>query len=223
MKISKKAKYPLAAILSVLILAGGYCGVMKLMGRAPALNFEVVDQGRLLRSAQPGPADLDRMLADQGLKTILSLRGIGDYDERKWARDRGVNMVIMQMYADDPPTDDQIGLFFTIMRGDTVDLDRYSGAIERSFGLEGRRVKFPLPLLIHCEGGADRTGVMVALYRMAFQGWTLDQAKQEMTRRRHFSIFHPRLFKFLDRVAPRINKFYGADQPVKKKAAGEQE
>ena len=218
MKISNKAKYRLAGTLCVLAVAGGYLGVMALLGRAPALNFEVVDPGRLLRSAQPGPGDLDEMAADLGLKTILSLRGIGDFDERKWARDHGVKMVILRMYADDPPRDGQIGLFFTIMRGDTVDLDRYGGMIERTIGVEGTRAKFPLPVLIHCEGGADRTGVMVALYRMAFQGWTLERAKQEMTMHRHITFIHPRLFPFLDDIAPRINRFYGAAAPPGKEA-----
>jgi len=222
MKISKKRKYWLAGALFMLLLVGGYVGVMALLGRTPALNFEVVAKGRLLRSAQPGPGDLDEMAEDQGLGTVLSLRGIGDLDERKWAHDHGVKMVILQMYADDPPTDGQIGLFFTIMRGDTVDLDQYGSVIERTIGAVGSRVKFPFPVLIHCEGGADRTGVMVALYRMAFQGWTLDRAKQEMTLHRHISIMHPRLFQFLDEIAPRINKFHGAGQPIRKEAAGEQ-
>jgi protein tyrosine/serine phosphatase len=219
MSMAKKKKLWIAGALSLLALIGSYLGVMALLGRAPALNFEVVDQGRLLRSAQPGPGDLDRMLEHYGLKTIVCVRGNGEIFERRWARDHGVKMVIMQMFADDPPSDQQVGLFFTIMRGDTVDLDAYPDALERTIGVEGRSVKFPLPALIHCEGGADRTGVMVALYRIAFQGWTLDRAKEEMTIHRHLTFMHPGLFQFLDRAAPRINKFYGA-APVKEAADG---
>jgi protein tyrosine/serine phosphatase len=37
------------------------------------------------------------------------------------------------------------------------------------------------PFLIHCQHGADRTGTMVAMYRMAVQGWTKDAAIKEMT------------------------------------------
>lgn len=36
------------------------------------------------------------------------------------------------------------------------------------------------PVLIHCQHGADRTGTMCALYRIAVQGWTKDQAIAEM-------------------------------------------
>ncbi len=37
------------------------------------------------------------------------------------------------------------------------------------------------PVLVHCQHGADRTGTMCAVYRMAVQGWTREQAVQEMT------------------------------------------
>ena len=37
------------------------------------------------------------------------------------------------------------------------------------------------PVLVHCQHGADRTGSMVALYRIAVQGWTKEAAIREMT------------------------------------------
>jgi protein tyrosine/serine phosphatase len=36
------------------------------------------------------------------------------------------------------------------------------------------------PLMVHCRHGADRTGAMVALYRVVVQGWTREQAVREM-------------------------------------------
>ena len=36
------------------------------------------------------------------------------------------------------------------------------------------------PILIHCQHGADRTGVMCALYRTLRQGWDADEAVKEL-------------------------------------------
>lgn len=38
------------------------------------------------------------------------------------------------------------------------------------------------PVLVHCLFGSDRTGAMCALYRIAVQGWTKEEAIREMTR-----------------------------------------
>jgi protein tyrosine/serine phosphatase len=37
------------------------------------------------------------------------------------------------------------------------------------------------PVFVHCQHGADRTGTMCAIYRVAVCGWTKDEAIQEMT------------------------------------------
>lgn len=38
------------------------------------------------------------------------------------------------------------------------------------------------PVFVHCMAGSDRVGLMVAAYRVAVQGWTKEQAIDEMTR-----------------------------------------
>jgi protein tyrosine/serine phosphatase len=37
------------------------------------------------------------------------------------------------------------------------------------------------PVLVHCQHGADRTGTMCAIYRIAICGWTKEEAIKEMT------------------------------------------
>jgi len=36
------------------------------------------------------------------------------------------------------------------------------------------------PVLVHCQHGSDRTGTMVAVYRIVVEGWTKAQATDEM-------------------------------------------
>lgn len=37
------------------------------------------------------------------------------------------------------------------------------------------------PVFVHCRRGADRTGLAVAVYRIVIQGWSKDEAIDEMT------------------------------------------
>ena len=37
-----------------------------------------------------------------------------------------------------------------------------------------------VPVLVHCQHGADRTGTMCAMYRILREGWTVDDAIDEM-------------------------------------------
>ena len=45
------------------------------------------------------------------------------------------------------------------------------------------------PVLVHCQHGSDRTGTMVALYRIVVQGWSKEAALDEMTQGGYG--FHP--------------------------------
>jgi protein tyrosine/serine phosphatase len=38
------------------------------------------------------------------------------------------------------------------------------------------------PVFVHCQRGADRTGTMCAIYRIAVQGWSKAEAIEEMTK-----------------------------------------
>jgi protein-tyrosine phosphatase len=54
------------------------------------------------------------------------------------------------------------------------------------------------PVYVHCVGGRHRTGVMTAIYRMLRDGWSPEQAFQEMKRYKFGADFlHPEFTKFV--------------------------
>jgi protein tyrosine phosphatase (PTP) superfamily phosphohydrolase (DUF442 family) len=52
------------------------------------------------------------------------------------------------------------------------------------------------PVMVHCAHGADRTGLMMASYRMIVQGWSKEAARREMKEGGYE--FHP-IWKNIDR------------------------
>jgi len=56
------------------------------------------------------------------------------------------------------------------------------------------------PILIHCQAGKDRAGVVTAFLRMQ-DGWTYEEAEKEMRQyghnsQKHEEVFHRRLRTF---------------------------
>ena len=54
-----------------------------------------------------------------------------------------------------------------------------------------------LPLLLHCHSGADKTGTVMALYRVEVQGWPLWKALFEMDLHGHIPLQYPALQRYL--------------------------
>ncbi len=123
----------------------------------------------LYRGAQPTATGFQE-LAALGVKTVLRVSG-GDGDDILIAKD-SLKLIHVPMSA--------WGL-----RDDRV--------------LEALRVMADpanRPLMIHCQHGSDRTGALVALYRVVVQGWTKEKAVEEMNQGGYD---HNSLWRNLDR------------------------
>lgn len=59
-------------------------------------------------------------------------------------------------------------------------LNVFSDVTVEDFDLVVQTLSENQPILIHCLDGKNRTGVACAAYRMAVDGWTLDEALEEM-------------------------------------------
>lgn len=110
----------------------------------------------LYRSAQPRREDVPALQA-LGIRTVVSFRSFNS-DERA-LRGSGIDLVRVPIDTWSI-NDDEVLRALAAIR-----------AAERKG-----------PVLIHCWHGADRTGVVAAVYRMALQGWDKDAARHEMFR-----------------------------------------
>jgi protein tyrosine phosphatase (PTP) superfamily phosphohydrolase (DUF442 family) len=110
--------------------------------------------GELYRGDQPSPQGMQN-LKNLGLKTIINLRSF--HSDRDEIGDTGLAYEHIYMKAWHPEEKEAVR-FLTIV----TDPQR-------------------TPVLVHCQHGSDRTGTMIAVYRIAVQGWSKDEAIREMT------------------------------------------
>jgi len=130
--------------------------------RAPSLradlpglpNFSQVSEG-LYRGAQP-TAEGMQTLAELGIKTVVNLRSF--HSDRDELRGTGLLYAHIECKAWHPEEEDVVR-FLKIVRDPASQ-----------------------PVFVHCQHGADRTGMMVASYRVVEQGWTTEQATEELPR-----------------------------------------
>ncbi len=133
-------------IIGVMLMAGtflclfAYIGILNISG-----NFHTVLAGELYRSGQINALDIARYKKDYGIKTIINLRG--ENRDSAWYRDEVVaaqgqqlNFINFKMSAKRGLTPEQAQTLINIM------------------------AQAPKPILLHCHGGADRSGLAAALY-----------------------------------------------------------
>lgn len=128
----------------------------------------------LFRGGQP-TADGFKELSERGIKTVISFRWGRKSAAMEGAvvESYGMKFISMPLNYWTLPTIKTIDHFFKLMDDP-----------------EQR------PIFVHCFHGSDRTGLLVALYRMARQGWTVKAAYQEM-KRCGFHRFRIRHFKWV--------------------------
>jgi protein tyrosine/serine phosphatase len=108
----------------------------------------------LYRSAQP-TAEGMREAQKLGVRTVVNLRSLhSDRDEL-----RGLGLGYVHLHAKAWHAEDE-------------DVVRFLRVVAEPKNQ---------PVLVHCQHGADRTGMMTAMYRVIVEGWTKEDAIAEMT------------------------------------------
>src|SRR5207248_42279 len=131
---------------AALALPLALAGCRSALGREePGLpNFGRVDEG-LYRCAQPSQAGL-RRAKEIGVETVVDLRG--GHPDAAIVPGTGLADVSIPMHASHLD-EEQIARFLAV----ATDTSRR-------------------PVLVHCQEGRDRTGALVAAYRIAVEGWS---------------------------------------------------
>lgn len=145
----------LVAVLSI----GAYFGSLQIDG-----NIHAVEPGRLYRSAQLGRSGFEHVIEKDGIRTILNLRGAhpgaGWYDTELAVSDSmGVKHYDYGISAEHMVTPTQIDSILQILR------------------------TAPKPILVHCQGGADRSGLVSAIYEAEIAGKTPAVADEQLSLR----------------------------------------
>jgi protein tyrosine/serine phosphatase len=155
----------LLAAGGAVLLSGGLAAAGAAWGRWWRLpRFEAVRPGVLYRSAaMPTAATQRRVLERSGARTVVILRSEAEMEEGEWyqrerrlAHEAGARVVEIPMAYDTPPRRDQVRRFLEVVDDPAA-----------------------RPVLVHCEAGVVRTGMMVAVYRMEREGWSPEEALEE--------------------------------------------
>lgn len=121
--------------------------------QAPGIpRFQAVTES-LFRGGQPTDSGF-RFLKQKGIKTVVNLRE--ENDEQLLVESLGMKYLHLPASARDPISEAVVRTFFQLINDPSNH-----------------------PVFVHCRRGADRTGAMIGIYRIAFQGWDGKRAYQE--------------------------------------------
>ena len=144
-------------VLALGLSTGGWVGLLQLTG-----NIHPVTDGVVYRSAQLNGTQLAETLQKYKIRSVVNLRGdnVGENwytDELTVTATNGVAHYDIGMYAKREPDIATVKRIFEVLR------------------------TAARPLLIHCNSGADRTGLVAAIYKHFVEGRSADEAAHQLS------------------------------------------
>ena len=161
--LPKRNRLRRLGLLAGLTLIVGATAASAVFGRGlPAQNgignFGQINES-LYRGAQPDEAGF-RNLRRLGVKMVINLRMAGDTWKKEIfeAQSNGIIYTNVALRGMGRPLDDQISIVLAIIQS------------------------APGPVFVHCQHGCDRTGTIIACYRIQHDGWSTEAALVEARR-----------------------------------------
>jgi protein tyrosine phosphatase (PTP) superfamily phosphohydrolase (DUF442 family) len=136
---------------------------------------------RLYRGGQPKPAGLEG-LAKMGINIVVDVRLTGRDKERKEVNKLGMQFVELPWHCLFPK-DEIFARFLKLLKDNP----------EKK-------------VFVHCRYGDDRTGMLIAAYRMAVEGWTAEEARKEMEKFGFHRLVCPSLAPYENSFPKRLKK-----------------
>lgn len=155
-------------------------------------NFHAIVDEQAYRSGQPSAAELERYVQRVGVRTVINLRGENRgspwYDEEVAAARRlGITHVDFRMSSRRELSQTEAARLIALMR----DAEK--------------------PVLIHCNGGADRSGLASALYVAAIAGGDDDASEAQLSLAYgHISLSRNPAYA-MDRTFEALERWLGVD------------
>jgi len=155
--IKHRSTGPAVAGFFLLLLALTSVITLAQQAAAPAAikNFGKVNDN-YFRGSQPTESQMAALKA-MGIKAIIDLRRDYIPEERQWANQLGLSYFNLPLKPSKPATKEETEYFLRLVNDPAN-----------------------APVYVHCKGGRHRTGALTAVYRITHDGWTAQQAFDEM-------------------------------------------
>jgi protein tyrosine phosphatase (PTP) superfamily phosphohydrolase (DUF442 family) len=144
-------------LLLIATAIGSYCGIIGYLG-----NVRVVDEGKLYRSARLERGQLEQVIRRYGIKSILNVRGAAS-GESWYENEISLSKHLHLTHVD-----------YGLSAGDLVTIEQISEILKILRDV-------PEPILVHCEGGADRAGLVSALFIAAVEKRPAEEAVSQLS------------------------------------------
>ena len=164
-------------------------------------RFGVVVPGSIYRSGKLTTAALTKVVRENDIKTVVDLGA--------WVEDTPENQ---RANAREQATSDALGVerhVFQLIGDATGDPKQYAEALKIVLDPANQ------PVLVHCGAGTERTGCLVAMYRMYHDGLSLDEAYAEAEKAGHSGGRNPHLRGVLEKWSGPVLESVRTGEPIR--------